>query len=634
MVTQIQAKTPRSTPVFYLFISPDEARFPGEHLRLGSNPFLHFDFLYFVFPAKISSEESYAPLEPYLVYSDPCSDSTPSSSSANSSVRVFEPNQVAEQNLALYIEPSAKRDDLNHSPKFFIQHPILIKTDIPSVFKPKDMSYLKERYGFSQNVVLSVPKKGERADSVRKGWTYFYEIAFKLGLRLPFHNIINMILNYFNLASGQLMPNNWRYLLGLIVLSERVFDPAWHADYRVHSFGLRGYWTTELQGEEGPSKEPTEQTPEGIPFPISEVPYMHALKVVLGCYTQPTTSGLHIHYRYGKNEVTSLAKIASKEEAKAFESPTSKDKGKVPQTPDLGLEDSASVSTEPDHVAEVVDSLMTRHDRVILKGMSFDEINHEAEQCALKIYSNLNIIFRSSYIGFDHSLFNAGRSKLPPNKLKKLVRSGLKFGREEELRNLTLDFSRIASERDDLLTRATDWPRKKKIVYRKGVEDAFLKARREMIRRFKARETNWPTLEPSYDEEGNNDSSEISSEEDEAEDDSGGERNKDIQPKELPPAPEESRSPTRDSFVEAMEAARFENAGQTPKTKLPAFQLLGVLKDLAQYKISNPELAESNLGIVVPSNTLLLDRLPGMPRRRKMHSDLPFGKEILCCRDE
>ncbi|KAF3456013.1 hypothetical protein FNV43_RR00656 [Rhamnella rubrinervis] len=526
-MTQIQAKTPRSTPVLYLFISPDEARFPGEHLRLGSNPFLHFDFLYFVFPAKISSEESYAPLEPYLVYSDPCSDSTPSSSSANSSVRVFEPNQVAEQNLALYIEPSAKRDDPNHSPKFFIQHPILIKTDIPSVFKPKDMSYLKERYGFSQNVVLSVPKKGERADSVREGWTYFYEIAFKLGLRLPFHNIINMILNYFNLASGQLMPNNWRYLLGLIVLSER------DTSHRVPD-------ASKLQGEEGPSKEPTEQTPEGIPFPISEVPYMHVLE---GClrllYGEPTDPlwasypaidmgkmkhGACLTKRLDCN--LSCPKLPPRKRQRHLSPPaSSKDKGKVPQTPDLGLEDSASVSTEPDHVTEVVDSLMTRHDR--------------------------------------GSAPQAKTADATSQKIGKHRPADWQLEREEELRNLTLDFSRIASERDDLLTRATDWPRKKKIVYRKGVEDAFLKARREMIHRFKARETNWPTLEPSDDEEGNNDSSEISSEEDEVEDDSGGERNKDIQPKELPPAPEESRSPTRDSFVEAMEAARFENAGQS-----------------------------------------------------------------------
>ncbi|KAF3451147.1 hypothetical protein FNV43_RR07238 [Rhamnella rubrinervis] len=133
--------------------------------------------------------------------------------------------------------------------------------------------------------------------------------------------------------------------------------------------------------------------------------------------------------------------------------------------------------------------------------------------------------------------------------------------KEEELRNLKLDFSRIATERDDLQNRAANWPRKKKIVYRKGVEDAFFKARRQMIRRFKARESNWRTPESSDYEEGGDDPSEISSEEDEAEDNAGDEQNENIDPKYLPPASEKSRSPTRDSFVEAMEAVRFERVG-------------------------------------------------------------------------
>ncbi|KAF3441556.1 hypothetical protein FNV43_RR15470 [Rhamnella rubrinervis] len=170
----------------------------------------------------MSSEESRTGAEPYLVYSDPSSESTPPLSPASSYVWVVEPNQVAEQNLAPYVEPNTRKDDpKEHRPKFLIQHPVLIKTDIPSIFKPEDMPYLKERYCFPNNVVLSAPREREKADSVRDGWVCFYKIAFKLGLRLPFHRIINMVLNYSNLAPGQLMPNRWRYILGLIVLSER-----------------------------------------------------------------------------------------------------------------------------------------------------------------------------------------------------------------------------------------------------------------------------------------------------------------------------------------------------------------------------------------------------------------------------
>ncbi|KAF3458021.1 hypothetical protein FNV43_RR02684 [Rhamnella rubrinervis] len=142
--------------------------------------------------------ESRVPSEPYLVYSDPSSDSTPSISSASSSVRIVKPYQVAEQNLAPYARPSVRRDDpKEHRPKFFIQHPILIKTDIPSIFKPENMSYLKERYCFPNNVVLSASREGERADFVRDEWVYFYKITFKLGLDFPF-TVINMVLNYYN----------------------------------------------------------------------------------------------------------------------------------------------------------------------------------------------------------------------------------------------------------------------------------------------------------------------------------------------------------------------------------------------------------------------------------------------------
>ncbi|KAF3436952.1 hypothetical protein FNV43_RR19705 [Rhamnella rubrinervis] len=66
------------------------------------------------------------------------------------------------------------------------------------------------------------PQEMGKKRTTRDGWVCFYEIAFKLGLRLPFHRIINMVLKYFNLAPAQLMPNGWRYLLGLIVLSEQL----------------------------------------------------------------------------------------------------------------------------------------------------------------------------------------------------------------------------------------------------------------------------------------------------------------------------------------------------------------------------------------------------------------------------
>ncbi|KAF3438537.1 hypothetical protein FNV43_RR21299 [Rhamnella rubrinervis] len=139
--------------------------------------------------------------EPFLEYFGRSASPTPSPSSASSAVRIVEPNQVAEQNPIPCVEPNVCRVGPNENrPISAFQHPIMIKTDIPSIFKPEDMPYLKKRYSFPENAVLSAPRDGERADSVRDGWVCFYEIAFKLGLRLPFHRIINMVLKYFNLA--------------------------------------------------------------------------------------------------------------------------------------------------------------------------------------------------------------------------------------------------------------------------------------------------------------------------------------------------------------------------------------------------------------------------------------------------
>ncbi|KAF3455789.1 hypothetical protein FNV43_RR00431 [Rhamnella rubrinervis] len=176
-------------------------------------------------------------------------------------------------------------------------------TDIPSVFKQSDMSYLKERFDMPSQIKLSAPGPLERADSPRDGWIYLYEIAFKIGLRLPFHRIINMVLNfytsYLNLSGRlritaeqknvirALLRNKTRSLLS--ILSE-------------DSFRSARYWpaleeaTSEQQAEqnfeeEDPSTQQSEEIPEGIPLPILEVPYLHILedciRLLYGMPTDP-----------------------------------------------------------------------------------------------------------------------------------------------------------------------------------------------------------------------------------------------------------------------------------------------------------------------------------------------------------
>ncbi|KAF3432349.1 hypothetical protein FNV43_RR27089 [Rhamnella rubrinervis] len=307
----------------------------------------------------MSSQESHTHPEPYLVYSDPSFDSTPPLSSTSSSVRVVEPDQSADQNPTPYAKLSVRRDNPEeHRPKFFIQHPILIKTDIPSIFKPKDMLYLKEKYGFPHCAILSALRKGERADSVHDG-------SLNLSARLLTNPEQNDVIDQLQRAKGR----------------------------SLHSLLFK----------------------ETLPSLATD---MRKIKV----------------------RVPIDAELAEKERKKKEKKTDNKASGSAPtQDPELTL---------------------------------------------------------------------GGTSETDLKLAKK----------EEELRNLRLDFSRIAFEWDGLQMRAAAWLSKKKNDYRKGVEDAFFKI--------------------SFDEddpEGN------------VED-------------------EKTPSTTRDSFMEAMDAVRVEGIGPTANT--------------------------------------------------------------------
>ena len=81
------------------------------------------------------------------------------------------------------------------------------------------LARLRKEFMIPDSITMSKPKPHEKADAPRQGWVCFYEITFKIGVRLPLHPLMCMVLDHFNLAPSQLMPNSWRYLLGLVVLS-------------------------------------------------------------------------------------------------------------------------------------------------------------------------------------------------------------------------------------------------------------------------------------------------------------------------------------------------------------------------------------------------------------------------------
>ncbi|KAF3440820.1 hypothetical protein FNV43_RR19106 [Rhamnella rubrinervis] len=403
----------------------------------------------------------------------------------------------------------------------------MIKTDIPSIFKPEDIPYLKKRYGFPENAVLSAPVDKKRADSVRDGWICFYEIAFKLGLRLPFHRIISMVLKYFNLAPGQLIPNGWHYLLRLIVLSEQLGQ---HIDMPIflHFFYLKpsgegpnllsicaalnqsaklstntnqnesldilraaeknlnllltaksfrsiGYWPSQKKAQKaGPSQPLAESTPRG--------------GTIITIIAQP-------------KDLVAAATVErsppQKKQRRASPPVAAEDKEPLTPKANLGLEDSSSIRSKASLAAPIVDCLMTRRDRNILKSMPLDDVCQEAEQGALKVdnafkkkaaaYTNAiatNKTLEADIVQLKEAVADAN-ARAEQAKKKWSEADQKLIEKEKELESLRLDFSRVVAERDEWQTRGLAWPKKKKIVYRKGVEDAYLRAQKEMILKFK-----------------------------------------------------------------------------------------------------------------------------------------------------
>lgn len=91
--------------------------------------------------------------------------------------------------------------------------------NISSHLGTNDMHRLRIRYNVLSNVILSTLSPLNWADLVKPGFFFFYEKFLKVNVRFPLHLFIRSILNFFKMAPMQLMPNSWRLLLVLLILS-------------------------------------------------------------------------------------------------------------------------------------------------------------------------------------------------------------------------------------------------------------------------------------------------------------------------------------------------------------------------------------------------------------------------------
>ncbi|GMN64825.1 hypothetical protein TIFTF001_033886 [Ficus carica] len=96
-----------------------------------------------------------------------------------------------------------------------------LRTSNPhSVLTEDDLSDIRGRFGFPNEVQLCLPFEDERADTVSEGWICMYTIYFECGLRLRLPPLLIQCMHHYQLAIPQLMPNGMRVFLGLIVLAE------------------------------------------------------------------------------------------------------------------------------------------------------------------------------------------------------------------------------------------------------------------------------------------------------------------------------------------------------------------------------------------------------------------------------
>ncbi|KAF3457339.1 hypothetical protein FNV43_RR01996 [Rhamnella rubrinervis] len=185
---------------------------------------------------------------------------------------------------------------------------------------------------------------------------------------------------------------------------------------------------------------------------------------------------------------------------------------------------------------------MTRHDRNLLRGMTLDEVGLEAEQNALKLAQNARYLY-DAVIKVDKAFKKkseayinavAANKTLEENNLalKQTAMEATKraeqlerkwseadqklIEKDKELEALRLDYAQVDGERDALQARVAQWPGAKKHIYKKAAIDTILKNTNDMIRAFKAGQTeDWVTPDPSDEEEDGQEDMEITSGEDE-----------------------------------------------------------------------------------------------------------------------
>ncbi|XP_074314172.1 uncharacterized protein LOC141649379 [Silene latifolia] len=83
----------------------------------------------------------------------------------------------------------------------------------------EDIPRIKALLGLGDDVVIHIPKPGQKADAFRSGWICLYTYPFVLGLKFPFPPMIQEFIRLNSLPMAQIAPYAWRILLSTVALN-------------------------------------------------------------------------------------------------------------------------------------------------------------------------------------------------------------------------------------------------------------------------------------------------------------------------------------------------------------------------------------------------------------------------------
>ncbi|CAH9123261.1 unnamed protein product [Cuscuta epithymum] len=111
------------------------------------------------------------------------------------------------------------------SPGFVPQHILEPKSAKQAKLTEEQVELIQTSAGFPPTATIRFPAANERMDWFCPGWVNFLYYPFKIGMKFPFSPLTRGFLEFVNLSPSQIMPQVWRILRALEVVSEKYGIP-------------------------------------------------------------------------------------------------------------------------------------------------------------------------------------------------------------------------------------------------------------------------------------------------------------------------------------------------------------------------------------------------------------------------